>query len=418
MRRLFIGLLLMVVACGQAQAGPGSSPVGAVTKTPSVAASPEPSPSVSPAASPQPGSLPAPSPSKTLLFAVKEQKAGANPWVINAVAIAGLDGRVRARTTFASLPEPSMGCMGAILPPSAHVAAGKVYYADAKGIVRSLAIDGTVKTVARFPMTSSQQMLSFAVSPDGGRVLGTIFTIPKNAFPCDGSATTAAFRFDAYTAMSGQASKLVYHLSWTHLPAKIMELTGWDALGPIGQYPSVLGTQGGGPGLALGVFVRIDPTTVKVRSNFSDPSSCMVWDSVASGAFVCLPGAVIRDGNTDAQVTDQTVSVRRAAGIELWRATVTSANGAWSPVLAPDGRHVIICCADNGGPNLGTWVLGQDKSQIVVANGFTPEGWLDSRTLVGYSDTTPAGLAFAQSSDPTRFTVVAVAGNFLGTVRT
>jgi hypothetical protein len=332
---------------------------------------------------------------------------------LTAVAIAGLDGRVRAKATIASLPQPTIGCMGAILPPSAHVAAGKVYYADAKGIVRSLAVDGTITTVATFPLTSSQQMLSFAVSPDGGRLLGTVFTIPKNAFSCSGSSTAATFSFDAYTAASGQGTKLVYHQSWSH-PPNVMELTGWDGLGPIGQYPAVWATQGGGPGLDLGVFTRIDPITVKARSNFSNPDLCRTWSSVASGASVCLPDPVFL-GEGDAQVTQQRVSVRRPGGTELWHFTVTSMNGAWSPTLAPDSKHAIICCADVDGADFGTWVVGQDKSQIVVSNGFTPEGWLDSQTLIGYS---AKGAAYARSNDPANFTSIAVAGGFLGTIRT
>jgi hypothetical protein len=406
----------MVVACGQAQAGAAPSPAGAVKSTPSAAALAEPSPSLSPgpAPSPQPSPLPQTSASPTLLFAVTEQTAGTNPWVLNAVAIAGLDGRVRARTTFASVPQPDLGsCIGPILPPSAHVAAGKVYFADAKGVVRSLAVDGTVRTVAKFPMTSSQQMISFAVSPDGGRLLGTVFTVPKNGFSCSGAPTAATFTFDAYTALSGQPSKLVYHQSWSH-PPNVLELTGWDALGPVGQYPSVWATQGGGPGLDLGVFVRIDPTTMKVRSKFSDPGLCRTWSSVASGASVCLPDPVFH-GEGDAQVTVQRVSVRRPDGTELWHFTVTSMNGAWSPMLAPDSRHAIICCADVDGPDFGTWDVGQDKSQIVVSNGFVPQGWLDSQTLIGYS---PKGAAYARSNDPANFKSIAVAGDFLGTVRT
>jgi len=412
MRRLVIGLLLMAVACGQA--GPPSSPVGVVTKTPSVAESAEPSPSPSPAPSPQSSPLALPSAYRSLLFAVTEGKAGSNPWVLNAVAIAGLDGHVRARTTFAPVPQPTMGCMGPILPPSAHVAAGKVYYVDAKGVVRSLAVDGTVTTVATFPMTSSQQMISFAVSPDGGRVLGTVFTIPKNAFPCDGAFTAAAFSFDAYTAVSGQASKRVYHLSWTHLPAKIMELTGWDALGPIGQYPAVWGTQGGGPGLDLGVFVRIDPTTIKARSNFSDPSSCLTWSSVASGDFVCTGNAVADPTDESGYLYQQPVSVRRASGRQSWHFSVSGINGAYGPVLAPDSQHVLICCNTTDSGVLQEWLVGRDGSKVVAANGFSPEGWLDSRMLIGYSD---KGLTYALSADLTRFATIAVAGEFLGTVR-
>src|SRR5438128_10819296 len=88
--------------------------------------------------------------SPALLFAVLEAKGTANSWTYNTVAIAGLDGYARAKTTFTPMPVPSLGCMGAVIPPSAHVAAGKVFFADAKGVVRSLSIDGTIRTVATF----------------------------------------------------------------------------------------------------------------------------------------------------------------------------------------------------------------------------------------------------------------------------
>src|SRR5690349_21622855 len=133
-------------------------------------------PTAQQSASPTPKNL------STLLFAVLEAKGTANAWTYNTVAIVGLDGNASAKSSFTPMPVPSVGCMGAIIPPSAHVAAGKVYFADARGVVRSLAIDGTVAVAATFSMTSTQQMLSFAVSPDGTRIVGTIFTVPATAF--------------------------------------------------------------------------------------------------------------------------------------------------------------------------------------------------------------------------------------------
>src|SRR6476646_11120511 len=148
MRRLVIGLLLMLVACGQAQAGPATSPV-AQTPTPAATATP----AASHGASPSPKATP----SKALLFAVLEAKGTANAYTWNTVAIAGLDSRARAKTTFTPMPVPNLGCMGAVLPDSAHVAAGKVYFADGKGVVRSLSVTGHVAKVATFALTSSQQ---------------------------------------------------------------------------------------------------------------------------------------------------------------------------------------------------------------------------------------------------------------------
>jgi hypothetical protein len=341
-----------------------------------------------------------------------ERKAGANPWVLTAVSIAGLDGRLRARATFAPLSIPSMGCMGGILPPSAHVAAGKVYFVDAKGVVRSLSPDGSVASVTTFPLISPQQMLSFAVSPDGGRVLGTVFTIPKNAFPCSGPATSGTFSFDAYSALSGQSSQRVYHLSWTSAhPQNVLELTGWDAVGPVGQDPTVWGTQGGGPGLDLGTFVHVDAVTVKAGSKFSEPGTCLTWSSVASGASVCLPGPAFV-GEGDAQLTQQRVSIRRASGAELWHFTVTSLNGAWAPLLAPDAQHVVICCTSNDAGDLQDWLASRSGSQVILAAGFSPDGWLDARTLIGYSG---AGLTWTQVG-ATQLKSIKVSGNFLGTI--
>src|SRR6476646_4241222 len=192
---------LAVTACGQANGNPSAavSPASSATPTAATSASAQPSPT---------------SQSSTL-FAVLEAK-GTGSWsTYNTVAIAGLDGYARAKTTFAPMPVPNLGCIGAIIPPSAHVAAGKVFFADARGVVRSLSTTGTVTTVATFPMTSPQQMLSFAVSPDGAKLVATIFTSPKNAYPCTGSPAAATFTFDAYSAANGGSSRLVYHESLT-----------------------------------------------------------------------------------------------------------------------------------------------------------------------------------------------------------
>ena len=394
MRRLMIGLALMVTACGQTQAQPASSPATPATAT---------------AGAP-------------LLFAVLQAKDTASPNQLNTVVIAGLDGQTIATATFAPMPVPAIGaCIGAIDPPSAHAAAGKVFYADATGAVRSLGIDGKVTTVATFPMTSKQQMLSFAVSPDGSTILGTIFTIPLNAVTCDGSASPVAYTLDAYSATSGASSRLVYHQSWTG-SQNVMALTGWDAIGPIGTYPTVWATQGGGTGSRLGVIVRIDASTMKPLAPFAGQGSCQVWQSVPSGAFVCTLAPVMTGDGTAQQSVDSPVSVRRADGSEMWGFKLTSTNPAFGPILAPDERHVTICCADVAGPGFAQVVAGQDGSKATMAGGFTTTGWLDSQTMVGYSHPDPLqqppfSLGYIRSSDLSRFTSMGLYGEFVGTVR-
>jgi len=355
----------------------------------------------------QGGTTPTPRPSTAqLLFAVLEAN--------NTVAIVGLDGRARASATFAPMPVPNVGCMGAIIPPSAHVAAGKVFFADGRGVVRSLGIDNTVTTVATFPMTSTQQMLSFAVSPDGAHIVGTLFSMPSNG-AC-GATGSSAFTFDAFRATSPTTAELVYHTSSTTAPQNVLALTGWDAIGPFGTYPTIWASQGGGPASTLGVLVRVDATTLKPGAQFSDPTQCQVWDSVSSGDFVCQKDMVSSGGTSVAPL-----SVRHADGTESWAYNFSSANGAFGARVAPDGDHVSICCADTTSGFAYT-VVGQGNTRAQLANGFYGEAWLDSRTMVGSYNTNPLAqppfnLAYVALSSPGVAVPLGFSGSFVGTVR-
>src|SRR4029077_20196989 len=140
-RRLILLIVVAAVACGPTQAQPPVSP------TPVVA-----TPSISPTAT-----------SSTSVFAALQADSSGNPEQWNAVAMVRFDGSTQAKAGFVPMPLVDAGCIAAILPPSAHVAAGKVYFADGKGEVRSLATDGQVSQVATLPFTGNQQMLSFAV---------------------------------------------------------------------------------------------------------------------------------------------------------------------------------------------------------------------------------------------------------------
>ena len=381
---LAAAILLFAIACGQSQGHQAAS-------SPSAPASPQP-----------------------LLFAVLQANGTPNAWTYNTVVIAGLDGRERATATFAPMPVPVLGCMGAVLPPSAHVAAGKVFFADSKGVVRSLSIDGTVAVAATFPMTSSQQIMSFAVSPDGTSLLGTIFTVPSNAgLACGEQSTSANYTFDAYSAPAGGTSTLVYRQAWS-APHDVLALTGWDAVGPIGTYPTVWATQGGGPGSTLGVKVRVDASTLMPGAQFSDPSKCQAWDSNQSGTFVCTGDAVITGGGTANQKVNEQVSVRNADGTEIWHSTVMGQNGTFGPFLAPDGQHVMICCNDLNLSGTHELLIARDGSQVDLATGFGAYGWLDSTTMVGWVN---SNLAYVDSNSPGLAVSIGFAGAFVGTVR-
>jgi hypothetical protein len=415
MRRLILSLILLGVACGPTQAQRSISPSEAVaTPSATATASASPSPKLSP--------LPQPSTSATLLFGALEAKLPGRPETWNTAAIAGLDGDARAEATFTPMPVPNLGCIGAILPSSAQVSAGKLFYADGKGVVRSLALDGTIQTVATFPITSTQQMLSFAVSPDGTRLLGTIFTAPTNEYSCTGSPSSGRFTFDAYAATSGGSSQLVYHESWTK-PQNVLALTGWDAVGPIGTYPTVWASQGGGPGSTLGVFVRVDAVTIKPLAPLADPSKCQVWNSIQSGAFACLGPSTMTGSGTADQRVNQPVSVRSADGTELWHFTVTGQNSPFGPFLAPDGQHVMICCNDLNLADSHELLVGRDGVQVNLAKGFGASGWLDSTTMVGWVNANPLiqgpyPMAYVAANAPGTVVSMGFPGLLVGTVRT
>lgn len=381
----------MTAACGQPQSQAGTSPA---TETPTATptASAAPSPSSSPIASPKPQ----PSTSPSLLFAALEAIGTANTQQWNTVVIAGLDGHARAKATFTPMPVPTLGCIGNVPLRSAQVAAGKVFYSDAKGVVRSLSIDGTVATAATFPLTSSQQMLSFAVSPDGSRLLGAVFTLPaKPNIGCSSSPGTG-YSLDVYAAAAAGPRTLLYHRSLPTPPGSVLAFTGWDLIGPVGTYPTVWASQGGGPASELGVAVRIDPTTGRVLRQIANPSSCLVWDTAASGDFVCEPF-----GST-------TVSVRRPDGREIWHFSGAAPNGFFY-YLAPDETHVTASAV------AGYEVLGRDGKRVKLGAGFFPISWLDRTTVVGAVGLN-TNLSYVRLSAPGTVVSLGLQGLFVGTL--
>ncbi len=418
MRRLAIVLLLMAVACGRPQAQTGTSPV-AETPSPSATATvvASPSPSASPITSPKPSPLPQPSTSKSLLFAVLEAK--------NTVAIAGLDGYARAKTTFIPMPVPDVGCMGANVPQSAEVAAGKVYFADGAGVVRSLAVNGQVTRVASFPFSGHQQMLSFAVSPDGSRLLAAVLTVPVKFFPC-GGAPKQPLTLDVYSARPGAPSTLLYHenVPNTSTGLSVLKLVGWDNVGPLGTYPTDWADQGGGPRpWFFGIPVRVDASTGKVIRQVGDQNSCLVWDMVFTGASVCVQDRLLNASGT----YDQILKVRRMDGAELWHFTVSLGplglddpnfeNDVISPFLAPDEQHVVLCCAVVGGNYGDDTVVARDGGQVILGTNFYAEGWLDSTTVIGSASSPPYLLSYVSLSAPNRVVSMGFSGQVLGTVR-
>ena len=372
-----IALLLVAVSCGSAQPQPSSGS----------------SPSPTPPSSPSPAAL---------LFAALETNASAAQFQWNTVAIAGLDGVARAKTTFAPMPIPYTGCEGAVLPPSAHVAAGKVYFADGQGRIRSLSPQGDIATAATIPFTGNQQMLSFAVSPDGVNLLAAVFTIPAQATsgdPCAGGTPFAPgpYTLDVYSARAGGASQRLYHqvlqTSSAQPAPNVMAFEGWDKVGPEATYPTQWATQGGGPH-PDGTMVWVDPSTGKIARQVGDPQSCLVWDVAPSGDYVCTTS---QGGN---------ISVRRPDGTEVWGFTAPSNSPYENPRLSPLEERVAAGGSDSA-------VLSSAGNHVAL--GLYPLGWLDDSTVIGGGYT--ADLTYVSLASPSTVSDLGFKGLFVGTIQ-
>jgi hypothetical protein len=392
---------------------------------PSARASPTPTPRPTATSSALPSSpIPSPMPvSPTLRFAALT--ANVNPGVWDHVVIAGLDGMIYNQTSFEPLPAPDTGCGGtALLPPAAFVASGRVYFADGTGAIRSLGISGPSSTVAQFPLTSTQQLMSFAVSPDGTQVLATIFTLPPAVTGgeiCRGEPATgdSNYYYDVYIATAAQSAHRVSHRTFpahsfpNHLALPAIEFDGWNAQGPFGSDPSGFAAGGFIPtcvGLcrwllaASGAIWFVDPQT-GTPTRVAD-SQCRVYDVLTSGTYLC-------------QDNNQRFYVKASTG--AWQWTVGCAfdsgglltcfnNGGF---LAPDAAHVAALLAHHDDPGATTIVLGQDQSRVQLGDQFVPDGWFDSTTVAVDSS---SNLEYINLSAPTVVNEIGITGAFVGTV--
>jgi len=351
MRKLALLLLLSLVAVGCSR-GP------AAQGTASAAATASSSPT-----SPAPASPP-PVPTGELLYAVLEPWPTAGPSTFNKVAIAGLDGIARAKTTFTPLTPPFVGCAGPTPPPPAYAVGGKVYFADGAGTVRSLDRSGAISVLASFPI-GAQQELSFAVSPDATRLLATVLTLPPKPAgdPCSGPTAFGAGSFvvDTYSVSFGSTPKLLDHQSTPYVAGQplppVLQFMGWDAVGPTALYPTGLGTQGGGPTHWFGHPVRTD-TAGRPLGDLGG-AGCNATDDGLDGTVACAG-----PNGTD---------VKRPDGSVAWH----SANSLLAGRLSPDGRKVV------GFGDQGQVVVGADGSTMDLFGEFFVTGWLDPSTLIG-----------------------------------
>jgi hypothetical protein len=404
-RGLAGALLILVIACGPSG---GARPVSQPSKTTS------PSPIGSPAATASP--TPAASPRPTL-FAVLEAPGLQGTRANTTVAIAGLDGYARAKTQFAPRSIPYTPDAATVLTPEAHVAAGVVYFIDGGGVVRTLDHSGTVRQVAVFTMTQSQQEISFAVSPDGKQLVAALLT-SVGPTPSPGGAPWPSligpWKLELERAEIGGATTVLHRWQAAATPshpdgfANIV-MAGWDAHGPVAVFGSEVATQNALFNQQLyfgGHFANIDQGTGLPGSMLG---SCVgsfggPWSVAADGTRICA--AKSSTGSTAVTV--------EAPG-----------QPAWQPVLPtnpPQFEGCFVPSEDGGKLAMGGAVVGQaGTSTVGLKDWFQPEGWLDAETLIGIQPETANGvnenrMAYLQLSNPSQSSSLGFAGQFVGVI--
>lgn len=326
------------------------------------------------------------------------------------VAIVGLDGRPVQTASFTPLTPPWAECEEPLLGPQAYVVGNRVFYVDGRGVVRTLAADGTTATVASFPL-GTQQEISFAVRPDGHEVLAALVTLPPP--PASGAGCgSGVIRFgpgdyvvDIYTAEAGASSTLVSH-EVTHqgtIAFTPLQLVGWDALSPLGTYNTQL--QGGGSFVNHynGQPARVNPATGAIASQLRG----FATDVIADGTSVA--------------VDQNAITVFRPDGSTAWTFAQPQGGGGDGPGpgysqtwLAPDAKHV----AANRPVTASAAIIGPVGSAVAIGPSgaqYESRGWIDQSTIIGWISGGEE-LAVVQTAAPAKIVDLGFQGWYIGAI--
>jgi hypothetical protein len=375
LRILLVGALMAASACGS-------------RTTAARSASPAPGHAIGATTPPA-----APTPTEPLFVTLESSTGDGFSTAPDTIAIIGLDGRARARARFTPHSIPFVGtALMAVVPPVAHVTAGRAYFIDGEGTVRSLGFAGELREETRFPVTGAQQEASFAVSPDGRHLVGAVVTLP--AVPSQRPPQLAGqFSMDVMTADAGGLAVVTHRESWTDVRAHGggAQLLAWDPTGPVASYPAPLGGAGGGfETLSGGPLVHLTDGRPGSRLQVSD--RCFVKDLLADGRYVCTPA-------------EGAIEVHAASGALLWQRVHTPGEDHFSCALSPDGDRVAAYP--------GSQVVDRDGNVVDLASSFDQLGWLDAETVIGH--TGPAAeLAYVRLREPATVVDLGFRGAFVG----
>ena len=292
------------------------------------------------------------------------------------VAIVDINGHVRAQRTFKRPPQPLVGCEGGWMYSSIQVAGNAAYYVDDSGTVRRLTASGTVTDVAHFPIHTSQQVVWFAVSPDGHTLMASIMVYPPLSpswNPQQGCPVHEPGRTYEEVDLATVGGSTTTVSDQTD-PKTVMSVVGWDRTGPIAVPDShmayigfIQGTVWGGPAIHLNE--RGQPVAGSIGGANCSP----LFGQVKDGNLVCHD--------------PKRPTVRDTAGKVLWSLKPLDPSDDFSYgliALSPDASHVAFslnshCCYTFD----SSVIRSQDGVRIGLGSSFQPQAWLDNQTIIG-----------------------------------
>lgn len=365
-------------------------------------------PSVTPPVSPSAAASATAGPARELLFAALEPGGDLTQMRNSIVAIVRLDGTAKAKTRLAPRQLPQIRIAPVYPQPEARVAAGKVFFADATGMVRSLAPDGTVSEVTSFPLTGPQQMLSFAVSPDGTRLMGAVFSFPPLRSPLpptiQDSFAPVEYTLSLFTAAAGQPATSMLTKTWppsSVLPRDALSLVAWSASAPLATVETELaGTESVQGRQVFGRVAEIDQSGKP--GLMVGGSDCQAWAVLPDETALCDDG------------THQKVSVRARGGGVVFDAP-PAANGQYlNLTLAPDASRLTY---REGGVAGKLFVADRTGGKVALPASFQPQGWLSPTILIGATQQSAGNMALIRLGNPSRVEDLGFKGFFAGVVQ-
>jgi hypothetical protein len=368
----------------------------------STAAHPSPSSASGSGASPTPGA----GTSGERLFAVLEPGGDFAQMRNDVVALVRPNGTAKARAVFNRRQLPRLRAALPVPQPEARVAEGKVFFADGTGAIRSLSVDGTITQITRFPLTDPQQTLSFAVSPDGSKLMGAVLQFPP--FSSSLTPTPAAnpsagsFTLQLYTATPGSPATPVVQKSWSEsndVPRDVLAMVGWSRSAPLATVDTDLAIQQRTEGRQMfGHVAEIDKTGKPGLT--VGGSDCRPWTVLPDETALCDDGGY------------QNVSVRSRGGDVVFQLPDPGSDQYLNLSLSPDGSRVAYESLTGR-----SFVLERDRNPVGLAAGFQPQGWLDSSTLIGLTAQGSGDLAMIKLNSPVRAQDLGFKGFFVGVVQ-